>query len=173
MGSVFLTLSVTVERYYSVCHPLRPFRAKKLLLPLAILISVAYNVPKFFEFERKWVEHDDGTHDLVIESTPLRRDKWYTILYVFGSKFVLVEVVPYIILVVLNSLIWLRVKHLIRMRTECGIDSGRSQHLLSRVTMSWINVFRVEKLYNSKLKVVLILSGKEQQKHKGHYKNLA
>ena len=127
VGSVFLTLSVTVERYYSVCHPLRPFRAKKLLLPLAILISVAYNVPKFFEFEQEWVENVDGdevTHNLVIQSSPMRRDKWYTILYVFGSKFVLVEVVPYIILIVLNSLIWIRVKQLIRMRTECGIDSG-------------------------------------------------
>ena len=32
VGSVLLTLSVTIERYYSVCHPLRVFRPKKLSL---------------------------------------------------------------------------------------------------------------------------------------------
>ena len=113
VGSVFLTLSVTIERYYSVCHPLRPFGAKRLLLPSAVIFTLVYNVPKFFEFKL-------GS----IESTWLRRDAWYAFVYVFASKFVLIELAPYVVLVVLNYLIWRRVKRLVDMRTECGIDSG-------------------------------------------------
>ena len=53
VGSVFVTVSVTIERYFAVVHPLKHFRGKKYLIYVASVCAVVYNIPKFFEFELK------------------------------------------------------------------------------------------------------------------------
>ena len=53
VGSVFVTVSVTIERYFAIVHPLKHFRGKKYLLLIPSLATVIYNIPKFFEFELK------------------------------------------------------------------------------------------------------------------------
>jgi hypothetical protein len=45
-GSVYVTMSVTLERYFAIVHPLKHFKVKKYLLPTTILFSVLYNMPK-------------------------------------------------------------------------------------------------------------------------------
>ena len=52
-GSVYLTMSVTLERYFAIVRPLSIFRIKKLLAPAAILFAIVYNIPRFFEFRIK------------------------------------------------------------------------------------------------------------------------
>jgi hypothetical protein len=52
VGSVFVTLSVTIERYFAIVHPLKHFSGKRYLLIVSIVSSVFYNIPKFFELER-------------------------------------------------------------------------------------------------------------------------
>ena len=51
VGSVFVTVSVTIERYFAIVHPLKHFRGKKYLLLVPSLMAVVYNIPKFMEFE--------------------------------------------------------------------------------------------------------------------------
>ena len=46
MGSVYITMSVTLERFFAVVYPLKPFKAKKFLLPGTAIFSVLYNLPK-------------------------------------------------------------------------------------------------------------------------------
>ena len=53
VGSVFITVSVTIERYLAIVHPLQHFRGKKYLLYIPTVMTVIYNIPKFFEFETK------------------------------------------------------------------------------------------------------------------------
>ena len=53
VGSVFITVSVTIERYLAIVHPLQHFRGKKYLLYVPTITAVIYNIPKFFEFEMK------------------------------------------------------------------------------------------------------------------------
>ena len=53
VGSVFLTVSVTIERYHAIVHPLKHFCGKKYLLYVPAGAAVVYNIPRFFEFELK------------------------------------------------------------------------------------------------------------------------
>jgi hypothetical protein len=47
MGSVYITMSVTLERFFVVVYPLKKFRiSKKVLLPLVAVLSLLYNLPK-------------------------------------------------------------------------------------------------------------------------------
>ena len=45
-GSVYVTIAVTIERYFAVVHPIKEFNMKVLLLPIAIIFAVLYNIPK-------------------------------------------------------------------------------------------------------------------------------
>ena len=53
VGSVFITVSVTIERYLAIVHPLQHFRGKKYLLYVPTIATVVYNIPKFFEHKLK------------------------------------------------------------------------------------------------------------------------
>ena len=54
-SSVYLTVAVTVERWFAVCHPLMArttnttSKARKSIL-LVNLGSIIYNIPRFFEY---------------------------------------------------------------------------------------------------------------------------
>ena len=62
VGSVALTMCITLERYYSVCHPMRQFESKSLLLPIAIGFAVVFNIPKFFELKLVTYNPSEGIH---------------------------------------------------------------------------------------------------------------
>ena len=56
IGSVFVTMSVTIERYYAIVHPLKHFSKKRYLLLISILATIVYNIPRFFEYQRVQVK---------------------------------------------------------------------------------------------------------------------
>ena len=92
------TLFCSHFRYFAIVHPLRYFGWKRALAPLSILVAVAYNVPKFFEFR---YDFDEGR----VKQSTLRANPVYITYYIFWSKFILVEVIPYFTIILLNSLI--------------------------------------------------------------------
>ena len=53
VGSVFATLSVTLERFFAIVFPFKDVnRLKKFLIPSTVVFTVIYNIPKFFEVSR-------------------------------------------------------------------------------------------------------------------------
>ena len=44
-GSVYLTLAVTIERYFAIVHPFKNIK-KKLFIPVAAIFAIVYNIPK-------------------------------------------------------------------------------------------------------------------------------
>lgn len=179
VGSVVLTLSISIERYCSVCHSTCHFRAKSLLLPIPIAFAILYNVPKFFELKSETIyefppilnyntslimpmnssnsgmnslsnyrkadssidQLNDSYQDsdiiphnytmpepessVIIVGTDLRRNPWYILIYLFWSKFLLVEIVPYFLMVVMNVLIWRKIQEFARVRsTTLGMNAG-------------------------------------------------
>ena len=198
---MFVTISVSFERYLSVTYPNNNFKVKKWLIPLPIAFAILYNLPKFFEFimcdvnktayssasinsfsintsfsnltnllnvmEINRTEglsfegplesniynksdsslrfHDDiqnlvrtalrqrdmllkvnksdfqksgsENRDIRVDCdkneygvTLLRKNRWYIIFYVFWSDFILIEMLPWIIIVALNLLTWKRIR---------------------------------------------------------------
>ena len=51
VGSVFMTLSVTIERYFAIWYPLKRLRLKTPLMVVSVVFSFLYNIPRFLEFE--------------------------------------------------------------------------------------------------------------------------
>ena len=49
LGSILVTVSIATDRYITVCYPTSIFTRKYLLIVVPILISLTYNIPKFFE----------------------------------------------------------------------------------------------------------------------------
>ena len=141
-----LTLSISIERYCSVCHSTCQFRAKSLLLPVPVVFAVIYNIPKFFELkteidfetycetnisnnqENKTISSSNCYNETntYIGVTDLRRNPLYIIIYLFWSKFVFVELVPYVLMIVMNILIWRKIQEFARIRrTALGINDGK------------------------------------------------
>lgn len=115
VGSVFVTLSVNFERFYAIVFPLKHFGCKRYLLPASILLTVVYNIPKFFEME---LHRDNETNVSSIQTTELRRNPLYMSLYVFWSKFIFIEIIPYIIIMICNTFIIYKITKSARFRNS-------------------------------------------------------
>jgi len=119
VGSVYVTLAVTFERFHAIICPLRHFKRKKYMLPACIVFAVVYNLPKYFELQ---IVYDPK---LRYTSTALREDKIYATLYVFWSKFILIEFIPYSIILIMNIFIIIKITKSIRFRRR--FQRGQSQ----------------------------------------------
>ena len=144
VGSVFLTIAITIERYVNVCHPTTDFKMMRCLIPLPIISAILFNIPKFFEIET--IQHSNSTNNIneideqvlmtndsrgliKVENvgyrgTTLRLNYWYIILYVTWSKLLFVEIFPWVIIIALNILIWKRIRQYksTRMKVFCKND---------------------------------------------------
>lgn len=90
------------SRYFAIVHPLRHFRWKKILIPLSVLLTIVYNIPKFME-----LRYNSETKE--IYQTSMRQSPLYIALYIFWSKFIFVELIPYVTIIVLNSMIMAKI----------------------------------------------------------------
>ena len=181
VGSVVLTLSISIERYCSVCHSTCTFRAKSLLIILPVAFAIIYNIPKFFELTSETVyneicENEAFTHkntsvhdDLSLSTqydvteastigdqvnvsyqkemnlaancvnestidigvTDLRRNPLYVFIYLFWSKFLLVEIFPYILMIATTIFILRKIQEFARIRRNAlGINDGKLYGIL-------------------------------------------
>ena len=67
VGSVFVTMSVTIERFFAIVYPLKHFSGKRFLLITPAVMSVLYNIPKFLEMERKVDKNIFGARRVTFE----------------------------------------------------------------------------------------------------------
>lgn len=113
--SVYLTLTVTLERFVAVCHPLQArslctYGRAKLYVILIVLFSTLYNLSRFWEIEvseDKYLETNTTVY--VVTMSSLRRNKIYISVYIHWLYMVFIYFLPFSCLAVLNGAIYRQV----------------------------------------------------------------
>lgn len=127
-ASIYLIIGVAIERYLAVCRPhhyrevqTQGSRAFLYILP-SLLLALAVNTSRFLETETASVCVDfsscmcsDGAFDLVfVKPTALRLDREYIIYYGTWGWIVMTGLIPFLVLLVLNTQIYVSLKELRR-----------------------------------------------------------
>lgn len=119
--NVWITVSVSVERYISICHP---FKAAKIctkrrtwIILFAICgISTIYNIPRIFANRSKSpCSSQDVRECYMLVDTTFGKTTFYTKVYMVWMYAVLIYIIPLTLLAVLNCLI---IMELMRMRAR-------------------------------------------------------
>ncbi len=81
----------------------------------------------------------------ILNATEMRQNYWYVTFYVFWAKFLLVEFIPYILMVGMNYLIWKRIKKLARVGRQVesgatGKRKGASENCVEKIIMQHTNI---------------------------------
>ncbi|XP_043795344.1 FMRFamide receptor isoform X1 [Apis laboriosa] len=116
IATVYLTLTVTLERYIAVCHPLQArsfctYGRARLAVAIILIFSFFYNLPKFWE-----VEYYTETHwkynvtVYCVYPADLRSNNLYVTLYVHWMYFFICYLFPFLALVIFNVAIYRRVR---------------------------------------------------------------
>ena len=136
LGSIYLTAAVSVERYFTVCHPYytvklghsicmnfssklfvqfsRSWSSLLYILPI-VIFSVLYNAPKFFELEaivvvgNSTTTNSSNTSSTLLHPTHLRTDPLYIKIYLIYLNLVVHGIIPFILLIGLNIHVYRKV----------------------------------------------------------------
>lgn len=115
-ASVYLTLTVSLERFVAVCHPLRARslctygRARVYVIGIMIF-SILYNLPRLFEGTviSEFYEKENITV-YCVRPTELRKNSLFIEVYVQWCYLVFLYLIPFGCLAVLNAAIYRQVR---------------------------------------------------------------
>ncbi|KAJ8921439.1 hypothetical protein NQ315_003057 [Exocentrus adspersus] len=114
-ASVYLTLTVSLERYVAVCHPLRArslctYGRARIYVVGIMIFSVMYNLPKLWEgsIAKHWHEELNMTV-YCPEQTSFRDDPLYKEIYIHWMYLICMYLLPFGCLAVLNACIYRQV----------------------------------------------------------------
>ncbi|CAI4223784.1 unnamed protein product [Auanema sp. JU1783] len=130
--SVFMTVGVSVHRYIGVCHPYKSMewlpkkRVTRFILSL-LAFAVLFNTTRFFEVHVSNVCYRININYYMpsLQPTALRLSSIYRIVF-FGWVYTIVMyVVPFTLLIALNSMVLLAVRRSRRMHmvSQCGVEN--------------------------------------------------
>lgn len=114
--SVYLTLTVTLERFVAVCHPLQArslctYGRARLYVILIIVFSTIYNLPRFWEVQLVELtyksEHNTTLYE--VNMTELRNNSVYISIYIHWLYLIFIYFLPFTSLAVLNAAIYQQV----------------------------------------------------------------
>lgn len=114
--SVYLTLTVTLERFVAVCHPLRArslctYGRARIYVIVIVIFSLIYNLPRFWE-----VSLDSSIHPVYnitvycVRPTSLRENSIYITVYIHWMFLVFHYFLPFTSLAILNACIYKQVR---------------------------------------------------------------
>lgn len=129
-ASVYLTLTVTLERYVAVCHPLRAralctYGRARIYVVVIIIFSICYNVPRFFEVNIS--EYNDREFGFVycIGASELRSNISYISFYIHWMYLIFIYFIPFLSITFFNSMIYQQVRKANRERQKLSRTEKR------------------------------------------------
>jgi hypothetical protein len=129
-ASVYLTLTVTLERYVAVCHPLRAralctYGRARIYVIVILLFSVCYNVPRFFEVQLQKHTDDELDYGYCIQASDLRADVTYIYIYIHWLYLIFIYFIPFFGLMFFNAMIYRQVRKANRERQRLSRTEKR------------------------------------------------
>lgn len=132
--SVWMTAGMSVHRYIGVCLPfkasslLQASRVRLFILSL-IAFSVLFNSTRFFEVRvvGSCFRQNIGEYIPVISPTELRSNHTYRLIFFGWAYTILMFVVPFIVLIVLNSQVLLAVRRSNRLHNRGSVPDDASK----------------------------------------------
>lgn len=116
--TVYLTLTVTLERFVAVCHPLRArslctYGRARMYVLVIIIFSIVYNLPRFWEVSNQanYYEAFNTTIYCPVPSS-LRQNSTYISVYIHWMYLWFLYILPFSSLAVLNACIYRQVSTL-------------------------------------------------------------
>jgi hypothetical protein len=114
--SVYLTLTVTLERFVAVCYPLQARslctrgRARQYIF-LIIVFSILYNLPRFWEVQLVELTYESKYNTTLykVSMTHLRHNPVYITIYIHWLYLIFIYLIPFATLAVLNTAIYRQV----------------------------------------------------------------
>ncbi|KAJ8960432.1 hypothetical protein NQ318_013715 [Aromia moschata] len=114
-ASVYVTLTVSLERFVAVCHPLRARslctygRARTYMIGI-VVFSVLYNLPRLWEssIRKEWSDELNATVYCPRQSA-LRGNHYYTTVYIHWMYMIYMYLLPFGCLTILNCCIYKQV----------------------------------------------------------------
>lgn len=118
-ASAYLTLTVSLERFVAVCHPLRARslctcgRARIYVLGI-IIFSLLYNLPRLWEATIKAEHYEEANVTIYCaRPTELRStNETYLTVYVHWCYLIFLYLIPFVSLAVLNAAIYRQVSEI-------------------------------------------------------------
>ena len=150
-GNIYFTLALTIERYFAICKPFL-FHAKKLSYKLVtvgvIIFSIAFNIPKFLEYQWK-IEQENVNGTIIsqygISATDMRNNWYYATAYILWCDILFLGFVPFFSLIYLNTLV---IKEMSNFQSKVAMICGNTRKRLAQnryvqVLMAKFNIFIV------------------------------
>ncbi|EAA01756.2 AGAP001862-PA [Anopheles gambiae str. PEST] len=115
-ASVYLTLTVTLERYVAVCHPLRAralctYGRARLYVVGILVFSILYNLPRFWEVTLISSTHPDtGLTIYCVKASDMRTNETYIKVYIHWLYMIFVYFLPFSLISFFNLMIYRQVR---------------------------------------------------------------
>ncbi|XP_034481353.1 FMRFamide receptor [Drosophila innubila] len=130
-ASIYMTFTVTLERYVAVCHPLRAralctYGRAKIYFIVCVCFALAYNMPRFWEVVTVTYQPTNTTVVLhCVRPSPMRINPTYVNIYIHWCYLIVNYIIPFLTLAILNCLIYRQVKRANRERQRLSRSEKR------------------------------------------------
>lgn len=130
--SVFMTVGVSVHRYIGVCHPYKsvewlPKKRVTTFIIVLVVFSILFNTTRFFEVHVSNVCYRININYYMpsLQPTELRLSDLYRNIFFGWAYTIVMYVVPFSLLIVVNSLVLSAVRRSRRMHmvSQCGAEN--------------------------------------------------
>lgn len=130
-ASVYLTLTVTLERYVAVCHPLRAralctYGRARLYVIVIVIFALLYNIPRFLEVRIREIYGDaEFSTIFCIAASDLRANPIYVKVYIHWLYLVFIYLLPFTSITFFNTMIYSQVRKANRERQRLSRTEKR------------------------------------------------